>query len=256
MIGVILYAEKEGFVKKEEQPEKKEIVRSVQTEIPDELKYFKASDSRDDSDILKELFYEVTDYTPPNKELQVYMAGQTRIEDNKAVMTAEYFEDHLYSGKLESKIAFRYGTFAFKVHTMRGKGLFPAIWMMPSEGELFPELDLYELIGNEPDLFYGVLHYYNNDMKKRNFFQHRFQEGNIPDEYEVKLEWTPDKLIWYLNGEEVHRMTEYVPQVPMYMSMNLAVGGIWPGDPDEDTIFPASFETEILEFHVEEVYVR
>jgi beta-glucanase (GH16 family) len=31
---------------------------------------------------------------------------------------------------------------------------------------------------------------------------------------------------------------------PMYLIVNLAVGGKWPGDPDASTIFPASLHVQ------------
>ncbi len=37
--------------------------------------------------------------------------------------------------------------------------------------------------------------------------------------YIYTLEWTPDKLVWKVNGEEVFRQTGNVPQEPMYISL-------------------------------------
>ena len=255
-IVFMVYAENVGWLKETKHKEEAELVRSSEIEIPVEIKNFKASPDGDDSALLSGLFSEVTDYTPPNKELQVYMGGQTEVVDNRFIITAEHVDDQYFSGKLESQIAFRYGTFSFRVNTMNGKGLFPAIWLMPSEGNLFPELDIYELIGSEPEIFYGVLHYYKNDMQKRNFFQHKFSSKKIPDSYEIKLDWTPEELTWYLNGKKIHSVTDHVPQVPMFMNINLAIGGIWPGKPDSSTPFPAKFNVDILEFNVEEAYSR
>ena len=93
-------------------------------------------------------------------------------------------------------------------------------------------------------------------MKKRNFFQHEFPKDKIPEEYEVMFKWTKDKISWYINGDEVHSVTENVPQVAMYLNINLAVGGVWPGDPDDKTQFPSLFEVDVEEMHIEEVYER
>ena len=185
-IAFMLYAENVGWLKEAKNKEEVQAIRSSKIEMPEEIQHFKASLDEDDSALLSGLFSEVTDYTPPNDELQIYMGGQTEVVDNRFIITADHFESRYFSGKLESQIAFRYGTFVFKVNTMNGKGLFPAIWLMPSEGNLFPELDIYELIGSEPEIFYGVLHYYKNDMQKRNFFQHKFSSKKIPDSYEIK----------------------------------------------------------------------
>ena len=256
VVAFMIYGERTGLLKETKNQDEVQAIRSSRIDLPEEIKNFKASPDEDDSALLSGLFSEVTDYTPPNNELQIYMGGQTEVVDNQFIITADHFGNQYFSGKLESQIAFRYGTFSFRVNTMNGKGLFPAIWLMPSEGNLFPELDIYELIGSEPEYFYGVLHYYKNDMQKRNFFHHKFQKANIPKTYDVKLEWTPEKITWYLNGEKIHSVTDHVPQVPMYMNINLAVGGIWPGSPDSSTVFPAKFNIDIQEFSVEEAYSR
>jgi len=43
--------------------------------------------------------------------------------------------------------------------------------------------------------------------------------------------------VWHLTGSQV-------PDEPMYLVLNLAVGGIYPGPPDETTKFPATFEID------------
>ena len=253
---ILIFYEQENVSLKDKKPNITEPVRAINKDVPMEQQNFTASDEKDDSVVLKEMFQEVTDYMPSNNELQAYITGQSEFRDNRLFINAEKQKDKYISGKLESRSSFRYGTFQFKVKTVNGKGLFPAIWLIPAEGEEFPEVDIYELIGSEPNLCYGVLHYYKNDMKKRNFFQHKFPEDEIPEEYEVTLKWSKDKLTWYIDGDEVHSITENVPQVAMYLNINLAVGGIWPGNPDESTEFPSTFEVGIEKIAMDEVYER
>jgi hypothetical protein len=56
----------------------------------------------------------------------------------------------------------------------------------------------------------------------------RFSKSSIGpryanDFYIYTLEWTQDKLVWKINGEEIFRQTSNVPQVPMYV---LLAGGL------------------------------
>jgi len=55
------------------------------------------------------------------------------------------------------------------------------------------------------------------------------------------VEWEPDRIVWYLDGEEYWRYedADHIPDVPMYLLVDLAVGGNWPGPPDGSTHWPA-----------------
>jgi beta-glucanase (GH16 family) len=47
-----------------------------------------------------------------------------------------------------------------------------------------------------------------------------------------------------VDGVERFRSEKTIPQTKMYMLLNLAVGGSWPGAPDEATQFPAALEVD------------
>lgn len=205
---------------------------------------------------LNEFFVAVPAVSSPNQELQAYAMQQVEIDGAHISLEADWIQEQYISGKAESIIAFRYGTFAFRVNTVRGKGLFPAIWLLPTEGGAYPELDIYELLGNEPHILYGVLHYMDGSEKARDFFQYDFPEDDIPETCQIRFEWTPEEIAWYLEDEKLHSIQENIPDQYMYMIINLAVGGEWPGDPDENTQFPTSFEVDVLEFEPRELYLR
>jgi len=61
------------------------------------------------------------------------------------------------------------------------------------------------------------------------------------------LEWTPDSIVWTIDGVERKRHTgDGVPQVDMYVILNLAIGGNWPGAPDATTAFPAAYQIDYV----------
>ena len=203
------------------------------------------------------MFVAVDALKSPNNEIQQYISSQVQIDETHIRMTADKMGEVYLSGKAESVSAFRYGRFSFCINTIKGVGLFPAIWMLPSDTNSdYPEVDIYELIGNEPNIFYGVLHYMEESEKSRDFFSHTFPVDKIPETYRITFEWTQEEMIWYLENEVVYTIRENVPDEPMYFIFNLAVGGEWPGSPDADTEFPAMFEVEILEFMPQEIYSR
>lgn len=52
-----------------------------------------------------------------------------------------------------------------------------------------------------------------------------------------------DKIVWYIDRKEVFRTPTPadMKEVPMYLMLNLAIGGAWGGYPDPSTSWPANF---------------
>ena len=210
----------------------------------------------EEEDYYKTLFMPINADHSPNRELQKYRFSQMEVEGRHLYLTADKQDGSYISGKAESICSFLYGSVTFRINTMHGDGLFPAVWLLPASGEQYPEIDIYELIGSEPELFYGVSHFEEMRQHKREYFSHTFPADDIPESYVIKFDWTPDALTWYLDGEEIYSITTHVPQSPMYLIANLAVGGVWAGDPTSRTPFPAILDIEFLEFAPGETYTR
>lgn len=177
-----------------------------------------------------------------NNELQYYSKDNVIIKENMIEITSkkEVRGNKKYtSGIVESTRAYKYGYFEFSVMLSKGKGLFPAIWFLPNAGGPLPEIDLFEMIGSEPNVFYGVIHYKENGIQKSDYFA---QEISIKDHYSVSLKWQKDALTWYIDNQEIYTTTQGVPQEYMYIIINQAIGGDWPEDPDDDTVFPNQFK--------------
>ncbi|MEG0578993.1 MAG: glycoside hydrolase family 16 protein [Niameybacter sp.] len=176
-----------------------------------------------------------------NEELQYYTPENVVIEEEaiRLVAKREALEDRAYTSALvKSREAYLYGYFEFVVTPPKGTGLFPAIWLLPLEDKSLPEIDIFEMIGSEPYEFSGVIHFEEGGKQKRDFFTY-----TVPpkEKYKVALKWTPEKLSWYIDDQVVFETSLGVPQEHMYILMNLAVGGKWPGPPNEETIFPSTF---------------
>ena len=201
------------------------------------------------------LFIAVADDIAYNRELQKYVFEQTEIDGNNITLTANLTENGYVSGKAESKMAFRYGTFAFRVNTIKKGGLFPAIWMLPSDEERYPEVDIYEMIGSEPYRFYGGIHYLHGNTQQKEFFTHSLSTKKMNSPYVLKFEWAPDKMTWYVDDALVGSVWHDSPDIPMYLICNLAIGGSWAGTP-MDRVFPESFAVEIVEFEPVEIFAR
>jgi len=182
-----------------------------------------------------------------NEELQYYSPGNVVIWDDGVILSAriEVRGDKSYtSGMVESNACFLYGRFSFTIRVPEGKGLFPAIWFLPVEDKPRPEIDVFEMIGSEPDTFYGVLHYLEGESRQRAYFSERVEPQAS---YVIGLVWTPEELSWYIDGICVLTREDNIPDEPMYLIINMAVGGVWPGTPDEETVFPANFIVEAID---------
>lgn len=201
-----------------------------------------------------------------NNEWQYYTdrPQNSYIEDGKLVLQAleEEFEGSSYtSAKLHTrgKAAWTYGRFEFKAKLPAGQGIWPAIWMMPVDSELYGgwpnsgEIDIMEYLGHEEGTVHGTLHYGAPHTYTGAFLS--LPEGkSFADDYHVfAFEWEPGEMRWYVDDQlyltqndwftQRHsEAAEYTYPAPFdrdfYLQLNVAVGGNWPGYPDETTQFP------------------
>ena len=133
-----------------------------------------------------------------------------------------------------------YGYFEMRARLPRGKGLWPAFWLLPLDQSWPPEIDVMESIGNPSQVFVTT----HSKASKQEGFERRIS----PDEFHTfAVSWDPMNVIWYIDGREAGRhATPADMHKPMFMLANLAVGGQWPGAPDASTRFPATYEIDFI----------
>jgi hypothetical protein len=130
-----------------------------------------------------------------------------------------------------------------------GQGLWAAIWMLGDNKELIDwpgcgEIDIAEVLGSSPSTLYSTLHFTNGENEKDEIQGIKNLDGSsFSDDYHLyTLEWTPESLVFKLDEVQFHEvpieagMLEF--QRSFYLILNVAVGGYWPGDPDNTTSFP------------------
>jgi beta-glucanase (GH16 family) len=188
-----------------------------------------------------------------NHEMQAYVTNAFDIEDSILRIRAEKREAS-YSGQPRSftsgmmsthgKFAQAYGRFEIRCRVPKGKGMWPAFWLLPEPLAWPPEIDVLEILGHEPNKAYFTHHF--RDERR----EHKSDGGSwtgpdfSADFHEYAIEWSPRSIVWYVDGTERFRSEKSIPQGKMYLLVNLAVGGDWPGAPDEKTMFPAAFEVD------------
>ena len=197
-----------------------------------------------------------------NAELQWYMPENVSVANGYLMLTARPekvtgFEGRPFSytsGMVTTgrdyvelprlpRAEFLYGHFEIRAKLPAGAGLWPALWLLPSTRESRPEIDIMEVLGDAPRQLHLHVHY---DDKKGEIQRpgKTVETKNLARRFHVYgLTWSKDAIHWYLDGKKVWTFddTDYISSEPMYLLMNLAVGGKWPGPPDERTKFPAEF---------------
>lgn len=146
-----------------------------------------------------------------------------------------------------------YGRVEARLKLPAGQGIWPAFWMLGTNLETagWPqsgEIDIMENIGREPATVHGTIHgpgYSGADGIGQGT---DLPEGAaFADDFHVfAVEWRPDEIRWLVDGEAVFTVTpddippgaEWVYNHPFFLILNVAVGGNWPGLPDETSTFP------------------
>ena len=136
-----------------------------------------------------------------------------------------------------------YGKFEIRAKFPKGQGLFPAIWLLPSDYSAFPEIDIVEMLGQLPNELWHVAHKKQGD---RAFHLAKHKDGSEWHTY--TLDWLPDELIFYIDDEITFR-TSNISHTSMYLILNLAVGGTWVGDPNAQTEFPSFMEVDYVRIY-------
>ena len=138
-----------------------------------------------------------------------------------------------------------YGYFEIRAKVPRGRGLWPAFWLAPADRSWPPEIDVMEAHGHLVDGYWATIHWREagGAPQEQGF---RISTPDLSEDFhDYGVEWGPELILWTFDGEVVARaQTPQSMRKPMYMLVNLAVGGKWPGDPDSTTTFPATFHVQ------------
>jgi beta-glucanase (GH16 family) len=155
-----------------------------------------------------------------------------------------------------------------RARTPLGQGIWPAIWMLPTDNvygtwAASGEIDIMELLGHAPNAVHGTLHYggrWPNNTNTGDSF--RLAGANFSDDWHTfRLDWEPEELRWYVDDQHYQTQTRWNTTGQPYpapfdqrfhLLLNLAVGGNWPGNPDETTVFPQTLRVDYVRVYQRE----
>ncbi len=219
-----------------------------------ELEYYQPENASIETTGLMTNGLDLTDSSPTDDSYLVITAKD--ISDNP--VKDEYGEYNYTSSKListpdpdkgvEGK-QMKYGRVEVRAMLPEGQGIWPAIWMLGDDGNSWPdcgEIDIMELVGNKPTTVHGTLHTGYKGAYRSIGKGYTLESGKFSDGFHIfALEWDEDELEWYVDDTLYHvanrdEVTEkyWTFDDPFHFLLNVAVGGNWPGSPDETTVFP------------------
>ncbi len=193
-----------------------------------------------------------------NGELQYYAPDEVYMNEGGLRLRSRYNPYNgleFTSGHIESTYYQRYGRIDIRAKMPGTKGLWPALWLLPASRGWPPEIDILELLGHEPNTMYMSNHWgpLRDGKSPGELGQTRTAGFSGPDftaDFHVfSLEWTSDSLRWYVDDVLRFVSTSGIPHEPMYLIMNTAIGGHWPGNPDGTTTFPQYHDIDYVRFY-------
>ncbi|UYY58240.1 family 16 glycosylhydrolase [Sphingomonas sp. S2-65] len=208
-----------------------------------------------------------------NDELQYYADARrenTRVEGGRLIIEArrerlsdkpDFGGQDYASGKLVTRgvADWQYGFIEVRAKLACGGGVWPAIWMLASDGKsgwpAMGEIDIMEHVGWDPGRVHGTIHTkaYNHSIGT--------QKGSnriVPDActafHNYQLDWTPERILIGIDGRAHMRFDNdgkadaatWPFAAPQYLILNVAIGG-WGGQKGIDpTAFPARMEVDYV----------
>ncbi|MET4107818.1 glycoside hydrolase family 16 protein [Hymenobacter sp. UYP22] len=200
---------------------------------------------------------ELQTYTNTNDN--TYMSGGNLVIQAKQTGPNSYTSARLIT---KGKKSFQYGRIDVRAKLPKGKGIWPAIWMLGADIDQnnWPkcgEIDIMELRGSQPREFLSTMHFGNSSA------DHRFKGITKPVPFDVSTDFhtysvvrSKDLLRFYLDGEmqPYYQFTgsdasPFPFNNPFFVILNVAVGGHFDGNPDASTTFPQQMQVDYVRYY-------
>lgn len=204
-----------------------------------------------------------------NKESQYYTRARpenARVENGTLIIEGRKEEykgpdgkdAHYTAASLTTEGLFEttYGRVEVRARLPRGRGMWPAIWMLGTSIKTLGwpkcgEIDIMEAVGHEPEKVFATVHWFGAEKGK-----HTSLGGNLPgqkpsdDLHVYAVEWFADRMDFYY--DETKYFTYPIEKAgaddknpfhkPHYLLINLAIGGGWGGQKGiDDSVFPQQY---------------
>jgi beta-glucanase (GH16 family) len=226
-----------------------------------------------------------------NEELQYYTREPDNVSVRDSLLRIRAIKESLHGcGYTSARMKTRkrdgaplfsklYGKFEIRAKVPWGKGLWPALWLLPQDDAYggwaaSGEIDVMEIVGEKPHEVLGTIHF-GSTFPARSLVTHvhKLPGGStVADWHVYAVEWEPGEIRWRVDGIlwatqnfwwscskttragagiEARRSADLnhwpAPfDQPFYLVMNVAVGGNFPGAPNAQTRFPAELVVDYV----------
>lgn len=194
--------------------------------------------------------------TFPTREdpLQYFLPGNVRVGSGHLRITSEHRLSHGFqytSGEIRTldKFSQQYGRLETRCRFPNALGAWSAVYLLPANDDWPPEIDAAEHIGRDPFKIYLTNHW------KDGFGQHQQANRDWLNPttdwsawHTYALEWQPNTVSWYIDGILRGKAFGPVSDLPMYIRINLAVGGGFAGEP-QPKAWPQTLEVAYVRMY-------
>ena len=202
-----------------------------------------------------------------NHELQNYVNHKTpegklvtELRNGKLRITALKENGKVYSGRVYAKVkeGWKYGYIEASIKLPKGKGTWPAFWMMPVNFRSWPadgEIDIMEEVGYHPDYVSSSLHANAHVHSNGTQVTHEMKCAGAEGEFHTyAILWTAKNITTYVDGKVQLSYDnrglgrdDWPYDDPFYVIFNLAWGGDWGGAQGVDeSALPATMEVDYI----------
>lgn len=206
-----------------------------------------------------------------NNELQHYVNGSydgirvTEVSDGVLTITASKTAGRVISGRVYANVdtGWKYGIFEARIKLPKGKGTWPAFWMMPANNDwgstpwpLCGEIDIMEEVGTNANYTSSSIHCdaYNHTKGTQKTAE-RFTADAEGEFHVYRLEWTEESIRTFVDGhalltfynDKTGNVRTWPFNKPFYVILNLAWGGDWGGmNGVDESALPAKMEVDYV----------
>ncbi|XP_055344538.1 vascular endothelial growth factor receptor 3-like [Paramacrobiotus metropolitanus] len=191
-----------------------------------------------------------------NEELEYYRPDNVRVSNGslRLVSRREEFGGCRYtSGRVDTagKFSFLRGEVEWRARIPAGRGVWSVLWLehplcapaVQCHDHWPPAITVMDVRGDEPNIVATTVFYWNGTQVLWPGKPTDMKQNLSKDFHLYKLIWTEEALLWFVDGVLVFTVVgaEKVPTEALQVVMNVAIGGTFPGSPDNNTPFPTEF---------------
>jgi len=200
-----------------------------------------------------------------NNELQNYIPAVlgsdtcALVSNGTLKIIAKKKGNQVISARINTTESWKYGYFEARLKLPKGKGTWPAFWMLSKDQKKWPldgEIDIMEEVGFRPNYVSASVHCKTyNHVAGTQKTQELYVETAESEFHIYAVDWTEDHIRAFVDGKQYFEFLNdkkgdkltWPFDVPFYLKLNLAWGGFWGGAQGVDeSILPAIYEVDYV----------